>query len=165
MTTGAGNSSRRWPGTTSSTLSRPPWKRPSGPPNSKRWLPGQQPGKEERRGTGGSESSGTTRVREEPDHGLLRRRHHPGPGNEQPHHRGPNRPERPGRPTLRHLLQVPGTPPPRPSTSGKQGRPPEQALRERRWSGVHHYPEILPRRKGRLPPGPLGPAQHRGHRR
>ena len=33
---GAGHSSRKWPGTTSSTPSRPPWKKPSGPPNSRR---------------------------------------------------------------------------------------------------------------------------------
>ena len=36
---GSGNSSRRWLGITSSTPSRPPWKRPSGPQNSRRRLP------------------------------------------------------------------------------------------------------------------------------
>ena len=63
-------------------------------------------------------------VREEPDHGLLRRRHHPGPGNEQPNHRGPHRPERPGRPTLRHLLSVQGPPQAEPGPGRQQGRPP-----------------------------------------
>ena len=30
-----------------------------------------------------------------------------------------------------------------PDPSREQGRPPEQAFRERRRSGIHHHPEIL----------------------
>ena len=62
-----------------------------------------------RRSTGGPENRSCLaqpRVREEPDHGLLRRRPGPAPGHGKPHHRRPHRPERPGRPTLRHLLPV-----------------------------------------------------------
>ena len=47
-------------------------------------------------------------VRQEPDHGILHGHHRPGTGDGKPDHRGPHRPERPGWPTLRDLLPLPG---------------------------------------------------------
>ena len=46
-------------------------------------------------------------IRQEPDHGLLRRGHRPRAGDGEPDRRGPHRPQRPGRPALRHLLPLP----------------------------------------------------------
>ena len=64
-------------------------------------------------------------VRQEPDHGVLHRRHRPGTGDGKPDHRGPHRPERPGWPTLRDLLPVQRPAQAGPSPGGEQGRPPQ----------------------------------------
>ena len=55
-----------------------------------------------------------------PDYGLLRRGHHSGAGNGEPHRGGTDRPERPGRPALWHLLPLPA---PTAAASGPGGEP------------------------------------------
>ena len=60
----------------------------------------------------------TPGFRQEPDHGLLCRRHRPRAGHGESYHRSPHRPQRPGRPTLHHLLPVPGPAVPASHASG-----------------------------------------------
>ena len=64
--------------------------------------PGGEPGRPARRRRLAHPGLG-----QEPDHGLLRRAHHPAPGDGEPDHRRPHRPQRPGRPALRHLRPLP----------------------------------------------------------
>ena len=54
-----------------------------------------------------------------------------------------HRPQRPGRPTLRHLLPLPGPAAPAAGPGGEQGRPARQALGAVWRRGVHHHPEVL----------------------
>jgi hypothetical protein len=104
------------------------------------------------------------RCRKEPDHGVLRRPDHPSPGDGEPDHCGPYRPQRPGRPALRRLLPLPRAPgtgahpggEPRP-LAGAAAEPPG------RWDHLHHNPEVLARGEGRPLPAALRPTQHRGH--
>ena len=87
------------------------------------------------------------------------------PAMQNPDYRGPDRPQRPGRSTLHHLLPLPGPAAPAPGAGGEPGRPAGEAVRGLRRRGLHHHPEVLPRGAGRHLPHSLGAAQHRGHSR
>ena len=93
------------------------------------------------------------------------RGHRPRAGDGESDRCGPHRPQRPGRPALRHLLALPGPAAPTASPGGEPRRPAKQIVSERRGSSLHNHPEVLPRREGRHAPFAIGEAQHRGHRR
>ena len=88
--------------------------------------PGRKPG-----GAPGDRRIGviwhTQGLGQEPEHGLLCRAHHPRAGHGQPHHRCADRPQRPGRPALWHLLPLPGSVAPAAGASGKPGGSARQA--------------------------------------
>ena len=85
------------------------------------------------------------RLRQEPDHGLLRRVYRPRAGNGEPDHRRAHRPQRSRRPALRHLLPLPGPAAPAAGAGGESGRPPRQAGGGGRRRGLHHHSEVLSR--------------------
>ena len=61
-------------------------------------------------------------LRQEPDHGVLRRAHHPRAGDGQPHRGGADRPQRSRRSALRHLRTLPGPAAPAAGAGRKPGR-------------------------------------------
>ena len=70
------------------------------------------------------------------------------PSMANPHHRRVDRPQRPGRPALWHLLPMPGSVAPASGTGGKPGGSARQARGRVGRCGVHHYPEVLSRGAG-----------------
>ena len=104
-------------------------------------------------------------VGQEPDHGLLCRARRPRTGHAQPHGGGAHRPQRPGRPALRHVLALRRPAAPAARAGGEPGRPARQAGGGVRRRGVHHHPEVLPRRERRPASAAFRPAQRGGHRR
>ena len=92
------------------------------------------------------------RLRQEPDDGLLRRVYRPRAGPGEPDHRRAHRPQRSGRPALRHLLPLPGPLAPAARAGGEPGRPAPQAGGAGRWCGLHNHSEVLPRGARRHPP-------------
>ena len=96
-------------------------------------------------------------LRQEPDDGLLCRADRARTRHGKSDHRGADRPQRSGRPALRHVLALPGAAAarrrcrPRPRRSARAA---DGVVRRR---GVHHDPEVLSRRKGRpIPCCPTG---------
>ena len=87
------------------------------------------------------------------------------PGDGEPDRRSPNRSQRPGRPTLRNILSLPGPHAPTSYPGRKSGGLAEKALCERRGRGLHHHSEVLSRGEGGYPSRSIGQAQHCRHRR
>ena len=71
----------------------------------------------------------TQGFRQEPDHGLLHRGHHPRACHGEPDGCRPHGPQRPGRPTLRHLLALPGAAAPAAGAGGEPSRPAQASSR------------------------------------
>ena len=157
MTTAAAGWSRRWPATTSFHAVRVALDetlRAAGLLQSDQQIDqlvnhdqaGRHPG-----GAAGDRRIGvvwhTQGGRQEPDHGLLRRGHHPRTGHGQPDCRGPDRPQRPGRPAFSAPSPAARTCCAQPPVQAEsRGRPAGQADGSRRRRGLHHHPEVLPRR-------------------
>ena len=70
-------------------------------------------------------------------------------GDGEPDARRPHRPQRPRRPALRHLLALPGTLAPAAGAGREPRRPAREARRRGGRRGLHHDPEVLPRRERR----------------
>ena len=104
-------------------------------------------------------------VGQEPDHGLLRRPDRPRARDGQPDARGPDRPQRPRRPAVRDVRPLPRPAAPGAGPGAGPRRPAREARRGLGRRRVHDDPEVPARRAGRHPPGPVRPAEHRGHRR
>ena len=89
---------------------------------------------------------------QEPDHGLLRRAHHPRAGDGEPDRGGADRPQRPRRPALRDLLALPRPAAPAAGAGGEPCRPAQPARGPVRWRGLHHHPEVPAAFVGALTP-------------